>query len=111
MRNAILLTLAGIFLISLLTIGITYLLPPPPPPVRPEPSSSAQIAPNRTEFPYLLRAYDGKLAIFTSDLVTPDLVFDVYVRTLPEYDQEQLARGVRAKSYEDLTKLVEDYIS
>ena len=60
---------------------------------------------------YLLRAYEGKLAVFTKDLVTPDLVFDVYVRTLPETDQEQLQRGIWVASYDKLTELVEDYIS
>ena len=49
--------------------------------------------------------------MFTDDLVEPDLVFDVYVRTLPEYDQQQLERGVRVKDYDKLTALIEDYIS
>ena len=66
--------------------------------------------PPRKPFP-LLRSYDGKLAVFTDDLVEPDLVFDVYVRTLPEYDQQQLERGVRVKDYDKLTALIEDYIS
>lgn len=109
MKNAILLTLAGIFLVSLITIGIAYAMP-----AGAEESSSiseSAPAPSAGGAAYLLRAYEGKLAVFTEDLVTPDLVFDVYVRTLPEADQKQLERGIRAGSYEDLTKLVEDYIS
>ena len=76
MKNAVLLTLAGVFIISLITLGIAYAMP-----------TAAQ------------------------DLVTPDLVFDVYVRTLPETDQEQLQRGIWVASYDKLTELVEDYIS
>lgn len=108
MRNAILLTLAGIFLVSLITIGIAYAMPVG----ADESSSVSESAPEQTgDEMYLLRAYEGKLAVFTQDLVTPDLVFDVYVRTLPELDQEQLERGVRVGSFDELTKLVEDYIS
>lgn len=108
MRNAILLTLAGIFLVSLITLGIAYAMPTD----ADEPSSVSESAPAASGGEsYLLRAYEGKLAVFTSDLVTPDLVFDVYVRTLPEYDQEQLERGIRVGTYEELTGLVEDYIS
>lgn len=108
MRNAILLTLAGIFLVSLITIGIAYATPAD---AGESPSVSESAPEPAGDEMYLLRAYEGKLAVFTQDLVTPDLVFDVYVRTLPEYDREQLERGVRVGSYEELTKLVEDYIS
>lgn len=108
-KNAILLTLAGIFLVSLITLGIAYAMPT-------EAGESQSVSESAPAQPagkesYLLRAYEGKLAVFTEDLVTPDLIFDVYVRTLPEYDREQLERGIRAASYEELTKLVEDYIS
>ena len=58
-----------------------------------------------------LRPAEGKLAVFTDDLVQPDLVFDVYVRTLPELDQQQLSRGIRVKTYDELTSMIEDYIS
>lgn len=108
MKNAILLTLAGVFLISLFTIGVTYAMPID----AGENSSSEQsVSEVPVEANYLLREYDGKLAVFTEDLVTPDLVFEVYVRTLPESDQALLQRGIRAASFDELTRLVEDYIS
>ena len=107
MRNAILLTLVGIVAVSLLTVGVVYS------PAEFSSGASAEALPSEdtSGYPYLLRSYDGKLAVFTDDLVEPDLVFDVYVRTLPEYDQQQLERGVRVKDYDKLTALIEDYIS
>lgn len=108
MKNAVLLTLAGVFMISLITLGIAYAMPTA---AQDETSSMAESIASITEQEYLLRAYEGKLAVFTEDLVTPDLVFDVYVRTLPETDQQQLQRGIWVASYDKLTELVEDYIS
>ena len=90
MRNAILLTLIGVIAVSLITIGVVYALPPQTPSV---------LTPS------------GASAVFTDDLVQPDLVFDVYVRTLPELDQQQLSRGIRVKTYDELTSMIEDYIS
>ena len=109
MRNAILLTLIGIILVSLVTIGVVYALPEES--GGPSSSSEPPTLEDTSQYPYLLRTYDGKLAVFTDDLVQPDLVFDVYVRTLPEYDQEQLEHGIRVESYDKLTSLIEDYIS
>ncbi|MEY8357674.1 BofC C-terminal domain-containing protein [Anaerotruncus colihominis] len=113
MRNAILLTLIGVIAVSLITIGVVYALPPQTPSVlTPSDASSEQtVSEDPSNYPYLLRAYEGKLAVFTDDLVQPELVFDVYVRTLPELDQEQLSRGIRVKTYDELTSMIEDYIS
>lgn len=112
MRNAILLTLVGIIAVSLLTVGVVYALPQESPAELSSGGSAENVSSEDISgYPYLLRSYDGKLAVFTDDLVEPDLVFDVYVRTLPEYDQQQLERGVRVKDYDKLTALIEDYIS
>lgn len=112
-RNAIIFTLAGIFAISMLVIAAVYFIPPKT--ENPLPESSISMADTQQtdleEYPYLLRTYEGKLALFSTDLVKPDMVFDVYVRTLPEFDRDQLERGVRVPDYEKLTSLIEDYIS
>ena len=112
MRNAILLSLIGVMVISLITIGAVYALPQNiPAEMSPSSVPSSTISENTAEYPYLLRTYEGKLAVFTTDLVHPDMVFDVYVRTLPEYDRLELEKGVRVESYDKLTALIEDYIS
>ena len=112
MRNAILLTLIGVIAVSLITIGVVYALPPQTPSVlTPSGASEQTVSEDPSNYPYLLRTYEGKLAVFTDDLVQPDLVFDVYVSTLPELDQQQLSRGIRVKTYDELTSMIEDYIS
>ncbi len=112
LRNAILLTLIGVVLVSIITIAAAHASPVEAPP---ELAASSEPRPpahrDTSGYPYLLRTYDGKLAVFTDDLVEPDLVFDVYVQSLPEYDRKELERGVRVENYQKLTALIEDYIS
>lgn len=72
--------------------------------------------PNEPEEPqspagYLLRDYEGRLAIFREESNTPEMIFDVYTRLLPQADQERLTEGISAPDYETLTRLIEDYIS
>ncbi len=63
------------------------------------------------EYEYILREHDGRLAVFLKDKDTPEMIFDVYVRLLPEYDRGQLNQGVYVKDYEELISRIEDYIS
>ena len=58
-----------------------------------------------------MRNHGGRLAVFEAQEDSPRLVFDVYVNTLPEYDQEILQEGVSVEGEDALTKLIEDYIS
>lgn len=112
MRNAILLILVGIIGVSLITIGAAYAIPQEvPSELIPSSTPIISSSQDKSEGPFLLRTYDGKLAVFTSDLVEPDLLFEVYVRTLPISDQKALEKGVRVETYEKLTALIEDYIS
>lgn len=60
---------------------------------------------------YYLRDHDGKLAVFAPDSALPELVFDVYLSTLPAYDRGQLQVGIPIYSYEELVQRIEDYIS
>ena len=60
---------------------------------------------------YYLREHNGKLAVFTPHSDVPELVFDVYLSTLPAYDRGQLQMGIPIYSYEELVQRIEDYIS
>lgn len=60
---------------------------------------------------YYLKEHDGKLAIFIDNQTTPAEIFNVYINTLPPFDQGQLKQGVVAKGYDELSALIEDYIS
>ncbi len=39
------------------------------------------------------------------------MIFDIFLRTLPEMDQQLLQEGIQVETYEELTRLIEDYIS
>ncbi len=63
------------------------------------------------EYEYLLKDHQGKLAVYFYGEVQPREVFEVYISTLPEYDQKQLGEGVPVKDYEELLIRLEDYSS
>ena len=73
---------------------------PSPAPQQPEPQGG-----------YRLQSYNGRLAIFREGSDTPEMIFDVYTRLLPQADRERLEQGITAPDYETLTRLIEDYIS
>ena len=60
---------------------------------------------------YWIREYKGKLGVFRGAGKEPVSVFDVYVSTLPPYDRGQLEQGVKAGSYQELLRRIEDYTS
>ena len=61
---------------------------------------------------YLLKEYEGRLAVFRQDAPDdPDLVLDVFIHSLPEFDQQQLRDGIPVRDEKELTARIEDYIS
>ncbi|MBC8569452.1 hypothetical protein [Zongyangia hominis] len=63
------------------------------------------------DYQYVLKDYGGKLAVFEANSVTPDIVFNVYTKNLPEFDVKELKSGVYVRDSEELGRLIEDYIS
>lgn len=59
---------------------------------------------------YIIKEYDGKIAVFSNNFDKPIHTLDSpYVRDLPEYDRELLEEGIVANSKDELTKILEDY--
>ena len=90
----------------------------PFPHIRPAPQTETPVReepqpPQEPKSPagYLLRSYEGRLAVFRQGCDTPELIFDVYTRLLPPADRDRLETGISAPDYETLTRLIEDYIS
>lgn len=77
------------------------------------PSDEEPASPGEISLPggYYLRDHEGRIAVFPAGSDIPELVFDVYTRMLPQSDQDLLQQGVYVADYEELTRLVEDYIS
>ena len=77
-----------------------------------EPSSSlAPRDPVPEETVYLLGEYNGRVSVLSPATREPEMVFDIFIRTLPDIDQELLRQGIQVSTYEELTRLIEDYIS
>ena len=56
---------------------------------------------------YLLRDYEGRLAIFREESNTPEMIFDVYTRLLPQADQETVeVDGVTYRKKSRLTTIL-----
>ncbi len=60
---------------------------------------------------YRLGVWEGKLALFSEGRESPDEVYDVYIQTLPEAEQNRLQKGIVIQSEEELAGWLEDYTS
>ena len=58
---------------------------------------------------YILKSYEGKIALFTNDSSEPLKVYEVYIRNLPEQDIKELQNGIKAENEEELSRLLEDF--
>lgn len=80
-------------------------------PGRPEGPGEESPASAPQETGYLLGEYNGRVSVLSPATREPEMIFDIFVRTLPDPDQELLRQGIRVATYEELTRLIEDYIS
>lgn len=84
--------------------------PDPAPASSAGPSSSAgTTAPAAPR--YYLGVWEDKLALFLPDSQTPDDVYDVYIATLPEEEQQRLRERIPITDEVELARLLEDYTS
>ncbi len=61
---------------------------------------------------YILKEYNGGIAVFTPDDDTPKTEYkEVMVKSLPEYDRMLLKSGIKVYSDTELQRLIEDYDS
>jgi len=68
--------------------------------------------PDDTErYQYMLKEHDGRIAVFPAQSEEPELVLDVLVKHLPDFDRTQMQQGIQVKDYEELVRLIEDYTS
>lgn len=58
---------------------------------------------------YILKDYNGMLAIFESGKETPIEVLDVNISSLPERDAEKIKNGIHADNLNEIFSFVEDY--
>lgn len=66
---------------------------------------------NSKSYAYILKEYQGKLAVYIPGQAQPQKIFNVYLSTLPPFDRTQLQEGIEIQNYEELVRRIEDYIS
>ena len=60
---------------------------------------------------FYLGLYNGYIALWNSEEPQPVQVFPYRADAYPKIDQSALGRGIPITSQEDLTQLLEDYLS
>ncbi len=75
------------------------------------PVEESQQAPPQPAYQYLIKEYQGRVAVYNSGSQEPDMVLDVLVKYLPDYDRQQMQQGIPVNSYNELVSLIEDYTS
>lgn len=73
-------------------------------------SESSNSTSQSEEF-YILKEYNGKIAIFSSSSDTPTEITNASVSKLPKEDQQSLKAGIKAKDKDELNRLLEDFCS
>ncbi len=60
---------------------------------------------------YIVKNFNGNIAVFESNSPKPFRVFEIPVNTLPYNDQKSLESGIITNNKEELNKLIEDLCS
>ncbi len=64
-----------------------------------------------TENRYILKDYNGKLALFRNNETLPIKVFTVFTENLPDDDSNEMLAGISVFGEQELQQLLEDYLS
>ncbi len=64
---------------------------------------------NDTNEEYILKEYNGKIAVFSGHDTKPIEVFEVEYSMLPYGDRKELSKGIRADSLKKIYQIAEDY--
>ena len=79
--------------------------------IAPTPPAARDTAEEEQPYAYILREYEGRIAVFVPDAPEPQIIFDVLVKFLPDYDRIQMKQGIPVADYNTLSAIIEDYIS
>ncbi|MFZ2537908.1 MAG: hypothetical protein WAX04_03290 [Oscillospiraceae bacterium] len=63
------------------------------------------------EFMYYLKEHEQKIGVYKTNETSPFMTIDVYVKTLPSVDQQELKSGVMVQNDDKLKMIIEDYES
>ena len=122
-RPLALAAIAGTVLMVVLVIFLVFRTPAEEPPASSPPEASAlssgtadpagaeSVSAVSGPMLCVLGVWEGKLARFWPDGLSPQEVYDVYVVSLPEEEQRRLEEGIPVYDDRTLAGLLEDYTS
>lgn len=93
--------------IFILSLGMSFRTAP----VQLNSISSAETSAASSQEGYVLKEYDGCLALFRSGSSKPYRRLDFNVSMLTDFDRELLKNGIYVQTEAELNKLIEDFIS
>lgn len=64
--------------------------------------------PPNNSLSYIVKDFNGSVAVFEPENPKPVRVTDVYISHLPKSDQKMLSHGIRVKNQSELNTLLED---
>ena len=60
---------------------------------------------------YIVKEFNGKIAVFEKGFANPYRMTDMPVSFLPEYDKNLLISGIELGSQDEVSRVLEDYLS
>lgn len=60
---------------------------------------------------YVVKEYNGNIAIFEENNDTPFKITDIRLSDLPDGDKKLLGKGISASNFQELNCILEDYCS
>ncbi len=60
---------------------------------------------------YILKDYNGRIAVFYDGSETPNEIYEIYTRSLPAEDIAKIEKGIEISGIDKLTEILEDYTS
>lgn len=71
---------------------------------------NSESSPQPDQF-YMLKTYNGKIAVYSSDSDIPIEITGASVAKLPKSDQQALKEGIKVNTKKELNRLLEDFCS
>lgn len=75
------------------------------------PTSNAETPNSLKPITYIVKEYDGKVAVFENGANIPFKITDVYTKNLPQEDKLLLSQGISVDTDQELALLLADYCS
>ena len=67
------------------------------------------ISETTTNIKYIVKSYEGKIAVFQNNESSPIKIVDVYIDLLPQSDRDILNNGITVSNIDEVNKMLSDY--